>query len=380
MRFLMINYEYPPIGAGAANATWHISQCLARDGHQVTVLTSRFGRLRGWAREEGIDIYRCPARRKAAERSDIVEMTSYIAGAILCLPFVLARAKPEAAIVFFSIPGGPVGLMARFLGRVPYVVSLRGGDVPGSEFTLKWTHRLLMPLRRLILAASRAIVANSDGLKALAEKADPYPAMVIPSGVDADAYRPGAPRADDGSFRALFVGRFHAQKNLIALVEQFAVAAGRLPGRSLRLDIVGDGPERPQVEARIAALGMQERIRILGWLPRAEVLDTYRASDCLVNPSIGEGMPNVVLEAMACGLPVIASRVAGNDTLVADGENGLLFEVDRPVGLADCLERLATEPATRRAMGERGRAIAVAGYSWESVARRYAQLFAKDKK
>jgi len=375
MRFLLINYEYPPIGAGAANATRRISQCLVDQGHSVGVLTARFGALRDWADEEGIAIYRCPARRAAPERSNIIEMASFILGGMVSMPRVVARLRPEACIAFFSIPGGPVALLGNLFWRLPYVVSLRGGDVPGSENTLVWSHRLLTPLRRWIFRRSRAVVANSDGLKRLSERADPYDARVIPSGVDADYYTPGSARPADGSFRALFAGRFHPQKNLVILVEQFARAVAASPGRQLHLELVGDGPTRPAVEARVAELGLAEHVSLPGWLTRQETLAAYRRADCLVNPSSGEGLPNVVLEAMSCGVAVIASRVAGNDTLVRHGVNGLLFDWSRPGDLGDGLARLASDPALRRAMGERGREMAVSEYSWASVARRYAEIF-----
>src|SRR5207244_2374464 len=103
-------------------------------------------------------------------------------------------------------------------------------------------------------------------------------------------------------------------------------------------------------------------------------------ADCLVNPSIGEGLPNVVLEAMACGVPIIASRVAGNDTLVEHRRNGLLFDVARQEELAECLVEMAREPEVGRTMGARGRENALADYSWSSVARRYAELFERDAK
>src|SRR5689334_22919634 len=78
MRFLLVNYEYPPIGAGAANATRHIAQCLLAQGHHVGVLTAAFGDLRGWSEDHGLSIYRCRCLRKSPERSNIVEMTSFM--------------------------------------------------------------------------------------------------------------------------------------------------------------------------------------------------------------------------------------------------------------------------------------------------------------
>jgi len=375
MRFLLVNYEYPPIGAGAANATRHIAQCLLAQGHHVGVLTAAFGDLRGWSEDHGLSIYRCRCLRKSPERSNIVEMTSFMVSALAALPAVVARLRPDACIVFFSIPGGPVGLIGKLIWRLPYVVSLRGGDVPGSEFTLKWTHRLLTPLRRTILRHSRAIVANSDGLKKLSDRVDGFPACVIPSGVDSAYFTPGEPSTDGGLFRALFVGRFHPQKNLVTLIEQFAAAAAKQREKRFHLDVVGDGPQHEQVAQTIENLRLQDRVSLLGWLSRDQLLQCYRRADCLVNPSIGEGLPNVVLEAMACALPVIASRVAGNDTLVKHRETGLLFDVKRPGELGECILWMAADPTARRQMGLRARADATANYSWTSVATRYAALF-----
>jgi glycosyltransferase involved in cell wall biosynthesis len=116
-------------------------------------------------------------------------------------------------------------------------------------------------------------------------------------------------------------------------------------------------------------------VTLHGWLDRAELLTAYQRADCVVNPSLYEGMPNVVLEAMACGLPVIASRVAGNDTLVRDQGNGYLFDLDSPSVLGERLELLARNRALGRSLGERGREITLADYSWSSVARKYVSLF-----
>ena len=95
----------------------------------------------------------------------------------------------------------------------------------------------------------------------------------------------------------------------------------------------------------------------------------------MVNPSLYEGMPNVVLEAMACGLPVVASRVAGNDAVVCDYVNGFLFDLDNPAVFGERLEALARDRALARSLGARARAIAMAGYSWSSVAAKYIALF-----
>lgn len=100
----------------------------------------------------------------------------------------------------------------------------------------------------------------------------------------------------------------------------------------------------------------------------------YRRSDCLVNPSVYEGMPNTVLEAMASGLPVVASDVGGNNELVIPGQTGFLFRLSEPHALRSHLETLADRRELCRTLGARGRGVVLAEYSWVSAARRYVSL------
>ena len=133
MNFLLINYEYPPIGGGAATATAAIAGHLTSLGHAVTVLTSRFRDLKGTVQEG-----RCPGGAlsgdpQASGPSGILEMLSFLVSAGSMLGSVIRRHRIEASIVFFSFPCGPLGLWGLKRGNVPYVISLRGGDVPGKK-------------------------------------------------------------------------------------------------------------------------------------------------------------------------------------------------------------------------------------------------------
>jgi glycosyltransferase involved in cell wall biosynthesis len=248
----------------------------------------------------------------------------------LSLPFVLAKHRPDAILIFFLLPSGPIGAIAKLFFGLPYVVSLRGGDVPGLVSQLNLIHKTVAPLRHFVLKHARAVVANSDGLRKLSEAADRYPIRVIPNGVDADFFRPDRtgfrPDRSHGPLRILFVGRFQEQKNLPFLLRQFA----RLPLGRFELHLVGDGPQKKTLRDLAKQLGIEGSIVWHGWMPRAALPQVYQSADCLVNPSLYEGMPNAVLEAMACGLPVVASKVPGNDALVLDGETGFLFELEEP--------------------------------------------------
>lgn len=258
---------------------------------------------------------------------------------------------------------------------MPYVVSLRGGDVPGNEPHLSSLHTLLAPIRRTVLRNSLAIVANSDGLRKMAEAADAFSVRTIPNGVDTAFFQPAPaghePTGGVRPFRILFTGRFQAQKNIPLLFQEVA----QLPSGSYELHLVGDGPLNAHLRALANDLGIAAAITWHGWLSRSALREVYRSADCLVNPSLYEGMPNVVLEAMACGKPIVASRVAGNDAVVQEGVTGFLFSLDEPATLRESLQTLLNDPVRAAEMGRNGRAWAARNFSWSQVAAAYVQLF-----
>src|SRR6516162_6622802 len=215
--YLLINYEYPPVGGGAATASRNLALALRRRKNRVVVLTSAYERLRGASDEDGIVVIRIPALRRSVHRSSLLQMAAYLLSA--CRQVVRAADcyKADRVIAFFSIPGGAVARWLQLRRSTPYIVSLRGGDVPGTEPKLSGFYRLLLGLRRHILGHAREIVAPSIGLKQLSEAADPVSVRVIPNGVDPMFFRPSENR-ELGQLLLLFVGRLHWQKNVSALV------------------------------------------------------------------------------------------------------------------------------------------------------------------
>ena len=373
MRILLVNYEYPPVGGGAATAAEAIAKALVDLRHRVVVLTGRYKGLPASSDAGGIFIHRVPSLRRAVDRSGIFEMASFAIGGLMFVSAIIRRHQIEATIAFFSLPCGPIGWLGRRKCSIPYVVSLRGGDVPGTESSLNFIHHILAPIRRAVLKNSVVITANSEGLRKMAEAADQYPVRMIPNGVDSDFFTPAdaiAMREEGAPLRILFVGRFQKQKNLTFLFEQLA----RLSPGTFELHLVGDGPEKTHLQGLAEQLGIAARITWRGWLSRAAVRDAYRTADCLANPSLYEGMPNVVLEAMACGLPVIASKVPGNEEVVLDGETGFLFDLARPNSLLTAIELLIKDRTLASELGVSGRARAVIEFSWQRVAQAYVNI------
>jgi glycosyltransferase involved in cell wall biosynthesis len=376
MRLLFVNYEYPPIGAGAATATAEMARSAARQGHQVTVLTSAFGDTSGWSRDGEVTLRRVRSRRRRADQSSLREMASFVIRAAWALPGVVRRSRAEACIVFFSLPCGPLGTLFRLISGRPYVVSLRGGDVPGTEPQLIDLHRRLRLIRRFVLSRAAAVVANSPGLAALSENADPIVVRIIPNGVDLERFRPPARRPPE-PFRFLFVGRLNEQKNVGLLLDAVAALA-RAGNRPFRVSIVGDGPLHGVLRERATLLELDGLVDWVTWLPREEMPAIYRSAHCVVNPSHYEGMPNVVLEAMACAIPVIVSNVAGNRDVVEHGSNGLIVAHDSREELVAAMARALREQSYLESLGVRARTQVAERYSWDAATLRYLDLFARN--
>ena len=376
MKLLLINYEFPPVGGGAANATSFLARELAASGHAVTVLTTAFGSLHGTSTESGFQVVRVRTGRRRAGSSNPFEMFSFLVAALIPALRLARRQRFDASIAFFAIPSGPVAALLRLVFGIPYIVSQRGGDVPGGFPEIDAVHRLIAPLRRAVLRRATAIVANSPSLAQLSTVADPFPVEIISNGVDPEVFAPDpAKTAPDTEFRILYVGRLHSQKNVAALVAS-AVALSALPGPPVVLEIVGDGPERGALEKLFERSGATLALRWQGWLAKQDVVSCYQRAHVVVNPAFYEAMPNTVLEAMACAVAVVASRVGGNEDLVIEGETGFFFDPTAPEQLTAALQRLRLDPALRRELGTRGRQRVVASFSWSSVAAQYLRLLA----
>ncbi len=376
MRLLIINYEYPPVGGGAANASWFLARTLVGQGHRVCVLTSAFGKHRGRKVEDGVRVHRIPARRKSIDRSTIGQMMCFAASGLVFAPAIVRAEGVERVIAFFTLPSGLVADWLRVRRGLPYLVSLRGGDVPGLVPDIESIHRRVRWLRRRILGRARAIVANSQGLADLSTRADPFPVAVIPNGVDSEMFRPPATdssAAPADRLRILFAGRLHKEKNPGLLLEELA-RLRREGVTAFRLDVVGDGPLAAAMREQARRLDLDDCVVWHGWIDKRELVERYQDADCFVNPSLYESMPNAVLEAMACGLPVVASRVGGNAAIVAEGETGLLFALEEPRQLGRALTRLIRDRSAARRMGAEARARVIERFSWEKVAAEYRRL------
>ncbi|GEM_PF-126350 len=372
-KLLIINSEYPPVGGGAGNASANLAHRLASNGQKVIVVTSQFNNLPRKETSPNLDVIRIPALRSRQDRTSAFELIAFIVSAIFWTLRLFAggkKRKPYATIAFFGLPSGAVALALKAVYKIPYIVSLRGGDVPGFRpYDFGLYHKLIRPLLRVIWKNASTIVANSRGLHALALQFDSrFDIPIIPNGVDSELFNADA--HENVSARIFSVGRIVHQKGLDLAMH----ALSGLMELDWEWRIAGDGPQIGLLKSLAERLGIQGRIRFIGWQSHDRLVEHYAWANLFLFPSRHEGMPNAVLEAMASGLPVIASRISGNEELVVDRETGLLVPSENVDALREALRILILDADMRQWMGAASRRRVEDNYNWESVAKQYALL------
>lgn len=289
---------------------------------------------------------------------------------LLELVRVLRRERPDI-VHANSSKAGVLGRLAAYLAGVP----IRIFTVHGWAFSAhsgaasrlyRWADRLVRPLTTATICVSDRDLAR--GLAAHTCTAERT--VVIPNAVDV-RHAPAA-RHERARPLVVAVGRLKAPKDFLTLVRALA----QLPASAFEAVIVGDGPDRAELEAEIRRLGIGDRVLLLG--ERRDVPRLLAGADLFVLSSTSEGMPVSVLEAMAAGLPVVGSGVGGMPELVVDGTTGLLVEPGDPDGLAVALGRLLAEPELRRRMGDAGRERAGERFDLERFWQAHLELYSRE--
>jgi len=372
MRPLMICRQFLPIANGTELQAAALARELGRLKHPVRVVAGRFD-PRWPEREaiEGVEVVRLPSprRRLAGTWVYLRALRRYLLAEAAHFDVVHAHfAKHSAALAarLSRRMGRPVVCKAACAGEF--------GDLAAARRTVLPRRLLggLMKLDRLI-ALSDEVAAEWIGAGFPAQRI-----ARIPNGVDTERFRPAREGERLSIRRALGlpsdatiilgVGRLERQKGFASLIE----AAGRARnGGRLHVALAGEGALRDELGRLAQSRSLTGRVHFLGRL--AAIEEAYRAADLFVLASVGEGMSNALLEAMASGLDVVAGRVSGVEPLVRDGQNGLLAEPGSVESLAAAIERwLAGE---RGRFGAGARAAVEAGFTLRAVAEKTLKLY-----
>lgn len=357
-----------PAERAAFGRTFRVLDTARRPGMALAALGTALGRPRTLARAAALAWRMRPPGLRALAYQAI-----YLAEAMV-LARHLRRTGCDHVHVHFANSVATVGLLAATLAGTGFSFTLHG---PSDLFeAVHW--RLDIKIAKARFVACISHFARSQAM--LHSEPDQWDRLkIVHCGVVPELYdRPpetetgtGGETGSEPQVRLLFVGRLAPVKGLRILLEALAEARQTRPG--LSLTIVGDGPDRAALEALAAPLG--DAVIFTGALSQADVADRLAASDALVLPSFAEGVPVVLMEAMAAGLPVLATQVAGVPELVENGVSGILVPPGDSDALRAGLLTLADDPARRAEMGRAGRAKVVRDFDVRQEAARLARLF-----
>lgn len=292
---------------------------------------------------------------------------AYFVEATMMAQFVRAK-EIEHIHCHFAANGPTVALLTKDLTNVPYSFTLHGPsdlyDPEGMKLGEKAAHaRFVSTISHY---ARSQLMLFSDP-----KYWDNF--RIIHCGVTPELYAGDRPVRSDEEIRLIFVGRLAPVKGLRVLFEALDTLFEHIP--QLRLTLVGDGPDRARLETEAARLG--DRVQFTGYLTQQQVAETLAQHDICVLPSFAEGVPVILMEAMASGLPVIATQVAGVGELVQHGESGFIVPPGDVTALRAAIEDLAADPDLRKRMGQVGRAKVTADFVITDEAARLARLFAE---
>jgi glycosyltransferase involved in cell wall biosynthesis len=367
IRVAMIIQGYAPRIGGAERQLAALAPLLRAQSVEVSVLTRRYPGLAPFERLEGVPIYRLPIPGPYQLGSLVFTLAA--------LP-LLARLRPHVVHAHELLSPTTTAIAAKRLIGCPVVAKVLRGGVDGD----------LAKLRRNRLSARRIAIIHDqvDTFVAISREIDGELAALgvperrrvfIPNGVDLARFAPAAP----GERRALrahlglpdvpivvFAGRLAPEKRIDLLLAIWPEVRAAHPNALLLL--VGEGTEHGR-HAHAAAMG----VRFTGAV--ADVAPYLRAADLFVLPSATEGLSNALLEALAAGLPVVATSVGGTPDIVADGESGLLIPAGEPLALRRALLALLGDSALRERLGKSGRAQVSGAYALPTTARRLRALY-----
>lgn len=199
---------------------------------------------------------------------------------------------------------------------------------------------------------------------------------IIPNGVDINKFKPSSEHEQEGL--VIWIGRFVKEKGLEFLIKAVDILVKN--GKSdFRLLLIGDGPIKSKIYSQIRSYGLERYIQLMPAISHDEVSDYMARASIFVFPSIKEGMPYVLLEAMACGKAIVGSDISGVNSIINDNENGLLVPAKDPVSLSAAISRLLKDKKLRSGLGQSARQSTVIYYDWHGITSEIERLYSNIK-
>jgi glycosyltransferase involved in cell wall biosynthesis len=363
---------------GVATVVNNLAKHLVQNGHGVHFLhPGDAERPQPKTTRAGFPGYQLNLRGPVVARRPLVSATAFwlhLPATLLRLRKLLRRHRIKVVSIHYPLPSFLYFALCRLLFGVRVVVSAHGADLmPDGRCAPRypWSTRLLLRACDRVTAPSRNYLESVlDAFPRLRHKAVP-----VHNGIDLTEF--GGDHCDVGMAPRedflLNIAAHNTKKGIDTLLQAMSIARSRRP--DLKLVQVGDGPLRREMEALAERLGLEESVRFLGTQELPAVRRLLGQCAAFVLPSRSEPFGIVLLEAMACGKAVVASRVGGIPEFVVDGESGYLVPPDDPQALADAICRVVAEETARHRLGMAGKKAVVARFTHEHMGARFESIF-----
>jgi glycosyltransferase involved in cell wall biosynthesis len=378
MRILLVNYEYPPLGGGGGIAMMEIAQELARR-HEIHVLTSGVSGLPAVEKHDSLNL--TIHRAQVFGRSDratasFMSMAAFLPAGIRRGNQLIAEYEFDVVNTWFAIPSGITGAAIARKNNVPHVLTVIGGDIydPSKWYSPHQFFPAGLAVKRVLRQANSHVAISTD----IAQRTRDYfgfdsPIEVIPLGIAEPEFKP-ATREDlgmDSSKKYIVaVGRLVRRKDYPTLFK----AVHDLKREDVDLILLGDGPERENLKTLATSLGIGDRVHLKGFVSDEIKYQILSNSDLFTLISLHEGFGVVYLEAMYCGLPVIAADQGGQVDILTDGETGRLVPIGDKDATTQSLRDLLENGQFARRAGDYNRQR-FQDFSISNLARRYEDVF-----
>lgn len=371
MRILiLVHYFLPRWLAGTELATYHIAKGLAKLGHDIHIITSLDKGLPNEEYMDGFLIHRI----KLIEGPRFLRLIFYW----ISILFIVKSIDP-CIIHVQGLPLAPAAFCSRLLFGKRYIIWCRSSNwykestdsLQEKVYNIvssKILYKLSMNYAEYVLALTRSMSTEINKYN-IGNKV-----LVIPNGIDIDVFDSVCVRSQkfNNNFIVLWVGRFRTEKGIEYLIRAMLFLVGRI--KNIRLLLIGEGPMELKLKELTKKLNLDEFIVFIGKVPNEKIPEYMLYSDVFVLPSITEGFPLVLLEAMASGLPIIASRVDGIPEIIQDGKNGFLVEPANPNAIAQSILKIYTDCQLKNEISSYNKEFAK-NFSWENIAMRIDELY-----
>ncbi len=363
---------YPDVIGGAEIFAFKLAMQLNKLGHDVSIVAKK-GKKFHTCKKSGLSFY-------SFEDINITGIRSL--SGYLQISRILALIKPDVSLAIMYDSAIPCYLYGKFFRR-KIVVALAGHDfrlISGvlqkgndsrgtSEDTIKYLIRFGF---RILKKSLNFLVINKEMYRDLLKLGIAEDRIhLIYNFIDDEFFKINNLNSKD-SPSLVFCGRFVQAKRLDILIEAFGVVQKKIP--NARLILVGDGAERSKLNNIVQSLNLSPYVKITGYVKNSQVADFLSKASIFISSSSFEGTPNTLLEAMAAGLPIVATKVGGIPDIITDGENGLLVQPCDVDSLAKAILRLLGDKAMAEKLGFNAR-IKADTFRTEEVMRKYIRLF-----